>query len=212
MKSIGIFPLRLVLFPESAYPLHIFEERYKALISKCLNERTHFGINFMSNEGMRDIGCSATITEVIRHYGDGRMDIIVAGVKRYKLRSFADGADNYYVGQVDYFDDDEDSVDNDWLEKCVLLYNKIADIVKTIKIDKISVDSITATYPSFQLAQKAGLSIEQRQDLLELINENKRLQYLFDHFTKILPTVKTLDGINNLIKNDGYIKPDLPLS
>ncbi|PKL85822.1 MAG: hypothetical protein CVV22_06610 [Ignavibacteriae bacterium HGW-Ignavibacteriae-1] len=212
MKKIGIFPLRLVLFPESAYPLHIFEERYKALISKCLQERAHFGINFMSNEGMKDVGCSATITEVLRHYDDGRMDIVVAGVKRYKLKSFADGADKYYVGDVDYFDDIDNSFNPEQLEKCVEIYNRIADTVKTIKIETIAIETISSNFPSFQLAQKAGLAIEQRQFLLESRNESERLIYLFEHFHKILPTVKTIDGINNLVKNDGYIKPNLPKS
>lgn len=211
MRTIGIFPLRLVLFPESAYPLHIFEERYKALIKRCIKERSHFGINFMSNEGMKEIGCSATITDVMRQYPDGRMDIIVAGVRRYKLESFSDGEDKYYIGIVKYFDDEDTKIDESLLKKCIELYNRIADIIKTIQIDKISPDEITTQYPSFYLAQKSGLAIEQRQILLESVSENVRLRILYDHYKKLIPSIKTMDSLQKIIKNDGYLKPDFPI-
>ncbi len=210
MRTIGIFPLRLVLFPESAYPLHIFEERYKSLINRCIKERSHFGINFMSNDGMKEVGCTATITDLMRQYPDGRMDIIVAGVRRYKLESFSDGADKYYIGQVKYFDDEDRKIDASLLNKCIELYNRIADLIKTIQIDKIIPDEITTQYPSFYLAQKSGLTIEQRQLLLESLSENVRLRILYEHYKRLFPSIKTMDDIQKIIKNDGYLKSDFP--
>jgi len=210
MKTIGLFPLRLVLFPESAYPLHIFEERYKALISRCIKERSHFGINFMSNDGMKEIGCSATITDVMRQYPDGRMDIIVAGVRRYKIESFSDGPDKYYIGRVNYFDDEDRKIDASLLKKCIELYNRIAELITTIQIDKITPEELTTQYPSFYLAQKSGLTIEQRQKLLESLSENVRLRYLYEHYKRLFPSIKNMDDIQRIIKNDGYLKPDFP--
>ncbi|MDX9790951.1 MAG: hypothetical protein RBT61_09000, partial [Candidatus Kapabacteria bacterium] len=62
MIKIGLFPLNMVMFPESSYPLHIFEERYKALIQECYSNGMEFGINLISSNGINQIGCSVMVT------------------------------------------------------------------------------------------------------------------------------------------------------
>ncbi|HMK38660.1 MAG TPA: LON peptidase substrate-binding domain-containing protein, partial [Bacteroidota bacterium] len=71
-----LFPLNVVLFPRSALPLHIFEERYKVLINECVERGTPFGVALAREKGMADVGCSAVVSSVTRRYDDGRMDIV----------------------------------------------------------------------------------------------------------------------------------------
>ncbi len=47
---VPLFPLNLVLFPGETLPLHIFEERYKAMLQHSLRERTPFGIVLIREE------------------------------------------------------------------------------------------------------------------------------------------------------------------
>ncbi|HNO12443.1 MAG TPA: LON peptidase substrate-binding domain-containing protein, partial [bacterium] len=44
LHKIPLFPLGVVLFPGMPLPLHIFEERYKAMISECLEQQSVFGV------------------------------------------------------------------------------------------------------------------------------------------------------------------------
>ena len=66
--KIPIFPLNLVVFPGSKYPLHIFEERYKRLLNKCLNSNTGFGIVSLIDKIISDVGVYVIISEVIKTY------------------------------------------------------------------------------------------------------------------------------------------------
>jgi len=48
---VPIFPLSLVLFPGQMLPLHIFEERYKQMLRRCLQEQIPFGIVLIKDGG-----------------------------------------------------------------------------------------------------------------------------------------------------------------
>ena len=78
LESFPLFPLGIVLLPEEVVPLHIFEERYKLMVGECLEQQREFGIVWLSDSGLRDVGCTATIAELLETMDDGRMNILVA--------------------------------------------------------------------------------------------------------------------------------------
>lgn len=208
MTEIGLFPLNIVMFPESVYPLHIFEERYKLLINESIDEQTAFGINLLDDKKMYDVGCSCHISDVIKRYPDGKLDILAVGIKRYKLLNMIDGKKSYYIGEVDFFEDDETDFDYELLKNAVSLFNDIASAITTVKIDEIVLDKLTTMKPSFYIAQKSGLSPQQKQELLAISNENQRLTRLLEHLDKLLPIIKDAENITRILKYDGYFKPD----
>ena len=65
MDEIGLFPLGLVLLPTEQVPLHIFEPRYRELIDECLEQGTPFGLVYADDDGIRQVGTLAIVTEVI---------------------------------------------------------------------------------------------------------------------------------------------------
>ena len=65
MDLLPIFPLELVLFPETPLPLHIFEPRYKEMIGECLERHEPFGVVRAVEKGLAEIGCTAEILEEI---------------------------------------------------------------------------------------------------------------------------------------------------
>ena len=80
-----LFPLDAVLLPGTPIPLHVFEPRYKEMISECLETKRPFGV-VRSKEGeVAEIGCTAEITAVTKKYDDGRMDIAAEGRERFEL-------------------------------------------------------------------------------------------------------------------------------
>lgn len=207
MNRIGLFPLGIVIFPEASLPLHIFEERYKSLINDCIEDNIEFGINLVNKESLNEIGCTANIHKIIKKYPDGKYDIIITGMKRYRLINFSEGEKPYFLGEIEYYYDKEDDIDIDLLFDCSDLFNKIVSNISTVVIEKIDPDKLTTKMPSFLLAQKSGMTIRQRQKLLEMQSENERLKMIQKHLKTLVPVVKETELISRIIKNDAYFPP-----
>ena len=65
MSHLKLFPLSLVSFPTKIVPLHIFEERYKNLISDCAKDKSEFGIIYQNNNALAEFGCSMKILKIV---------------------------------------------------------------------------------------------------------------------------------------------------
>lgn len=111
--ELPLFPLNTVLCPGIALPLHIFEERYRALVRHCLESSSPFGI-VMIREG-REVGTGAisftgigTVAEIrdAGRYEDGRYDLLVVGTKRFEIRRVLSGRRPYLVAEVDVLEED----------------------------------------------------------------------------------------------------------
>src|SRR5689334_7806131 len=103
---IPLFPLSVVLLPSTPLPLHIFEERYKEMISLVIAEHGEFGVVLAKEEGIVNIGCSATIENVLQRYADGRLDILAMGRRRFVIQSIDDEKD-YLRASVQFFNDED---------------------------------------------------------------------------------------------------------
>src|SRR5207247_8233134 len=84
VPALPLFPLPIVLLPTEVVPLHIFEERYKTMIGICLDQESEFGIIWLSDDGLKDVGCAAQVTEVIERMDEGRMNILVEGTSPFR--------------------------------------------------------------------------------------------------------------------------------
>ena len=99
-----LFPLPVVLLPSEVVPLHIFEERYKTMIALCLDEGSEFGIVWLSDDGLKEIGCTAQVAEVLERMEDGRMNILVRGGSPFRLLERQE--DHVYpAGTIELLDD-----------------------------------------------------------------------------------------------------------
>src|SRR3954452_21215921 len=107
MDEIGLFPLGLVLLPAEQVPLHIFEPRYRELIGESLEEETPFGVVYADEDGLRQVGTLATVTEVTERFADGRMNVVVEGGARFRLLELTEGR-AFVTGRVEPVDDQHD--------------------------------------------------------------------------------------------------------
>lgn len=207
VEKIGLFPLSIVIFPESSLPLHVFEPRYKRLVNEALNDNLTFGINLVDAAQLYPTGCTVEITDVFRRYPDGRMDVAVTGRKRYSLRTLHEGDAPYYTGIVDYFDDESEEIDLQLHNSAIELYNELVAIVYPHSHSDLVVENSTFGAVSFFMAQKAGLDVLKKQELLEMKSENKRLKMLHEFFEGLLPDLRRKQKIQQVIMNDGYLPP-----
>jgi ATP-dependent Lon protease len=111
-RELPIFPLPIVLFPGAPQPLHIFESRYRQLITDCQAGDRRFGIAYAASgdEGEAephpgDVGCVALIRSV-QPLPDGRSNILTVGERRFVLRCWVPSDHPYRVGDVEEFDDE----------------------------------------------------------------------------------------------------------
>ena len=203
--KIPLFPLALVIFPNSKYPLHIFEERYKKLINKCLADKSGFGIVSRIGESVSEVGVYVNVLNVIKIYASGEMDIVIKGKWRFKRINFEMHSDGYYISDVKKIADKESDFDYDLFSN---LKDRVKEMLKLVNFDlKESFwDSLDKTsLKSFKIAEKSGLSILQQQELLTLQSENKRLNYLLDHFEKLEEKLQENKMIKEIILGDGYL-------
>lgn len=205
--KIGLFPLHLVLFPRLGIKLHIFEERYKSLINRCFKNAETFGINFVDNHKLFDVGCEARPLEIVKRYDDGRMDVSVVGERRYKLVRFSEGEEGYNIGEVKFFKDKKERVDSQLTFECVDSYNAISDMLGLAALTKIESDSLDEIIPSYFIASKIGMSSYQKQNMLEDRSENGRLRTILDQLNRIFRTVNRAQTVDQILKNDGYFSP-----
>jgi Lon protease-like protein len=112
--EIPLFPLHTVLCPGIVVPLHIFEERYRALTRHCLETGAPFGI-VLIRDG-REVGTARTLTLAdvgalveIRsagRYPDGRYDLMAAATGRFAIDSVDLARAPYLVADVTPLEDE----------------------------------------------------------------------------------------------------------
>lgn len=110
MERLPLFPLKTVLFPGAPLALHIFEERYRLMIGRCIDARAPFGaVLIRSGEEVGgpaepyDVGATARIARVQR-LPDGRMNLRCAGERRFRIVAL-DHSEPYLQGDVEYLQD-----------------------------------------------------------------------------------------------------------
>lgn len=202
--QIGLFPLNTIVFPLTVLPLHIFEDRYKQLINECWNSKTPFVINLSYNGKLYNIGCMVLVADIMHKYEDGKMDILVVGTHRVKIQNFISGEKPYYIANVQIYDDVDNSIDKEKLSNAINLFNEIANKLKNPNILPINPEDISNEKPSFQIAPKVGLTIEQKQKLIEMRSENERLEAILKHLQTINKIIDEADIVKTIIQNDGY--------
>ena len=128
MAEIGLFPLELVLLPTERVPLHIFEPRYKELIGECLRSGNEFGLVLEDEEGRREIGTRAAVVEVLQVFDDGRMNVVVEGHDRFRLRGLTSGRE-FLTGEVEPLDDEEEDASGSDSERALALFRELVEAV-----------------------------------------------------------------------------------
>jgi len=210
LRTLPLFPLPIIIYPGEIVNLHIFEPRYKELISECLKDRLTFGIPAYLNERIPGMGTEVDIIDLVRKYENGEMDITVKGKNIFKIINFYKKTPNklYSSAEVENIEVkyDSDSI----VIKNVL--KKLQDLFRFAGLDK-QINFNPEQHVSYLVAHTVGLSLEQEYELLSIDNEKKRLEYISEHLTKILPIVSEFEQMKEKIKMNGHFKnfPEIDL-
>ncbi|HET9859899.1 MAG TPA: LON peptidase substrate-binding domain-containing protein [Nocardioidaceae bacterium] len=188
-EPMPMFPLNTVLFPGVTMPLHVFEDRYRALVHHLLAipERTNrvFGVVAIREgyevgshgaQSVHRVGCLAQMTTVEPH-PDGRFDIEIVGRQRLRLDSM-DTSGSYLVGEVVLLDDEPEAVDPDnEAARTMALFEAYRAQLSELRGAEV-LDGIfprDPVYLSYSLAATCLLTLRERQALLETDSARERL-------------------------------------
>ena len=195
MKKIKIplFPLNIVVLPYEKVPLHIFEPRYKNMISESIENDTPFGIVLNNNGSIDSIGCSLNVTKVLKHYNSGEYDLIATGVKCFQIIDKVK-KDGLWIGSIEYMENPI-MEDNKILKE---VQNKYLELL--VKLGKEeNFDVYLERKISYQFLIGISLPLNLKKNILLLESEHERLLYIYDLLDKILS--QPIQNDENIIPN-----------
>jgi Lon protease-like protein len=188
VRDFPLFPLGLVALPTELVPLHIFEERYKTMIARCLEEPSEFGIVWMAEDGLRPIGCACEIAEVVERLEDGRINLIARGTRPFRIEARQEELP-YPAGTVEFLEDREEQLDAELAESAHAAY---ADLVNEATDRTPDMDEI-AGMTAYQMAATVEFGLDAKQGLLDLRSESARLRLVTRLFRA---AIKRLDFVS----------------
>jgi uncharacterized protein len=200
---IPIFPLALVVYPGEQLNLHIFEPRYKQLIKECHQQKKPFGIPAVINNHINEIGTLVEVTEISNVYDDGKMDIKTRGLKVFRiLEVIKEVPDKLYSGAIVNYPHNTEAGNRELMQKVMKGITDLHAILKVSKDFKKAPEELK----SYDVAHHIGLSIEEEYEILGILTELQRLEYLKRHLTKVLPLLTEMESLKEKIKLNGHFK------
>jgi len=216
VRELPLFPLPVVLFPGMPMPLHIFEPRYRKMLSDIRAGDNLFGLSYFdaaSSPGQEippagHIGCVAEVTET-QGLPDGRSNVLTVGVIRYEVEEYVERDDPYLVVRVSFFEDEEETSSKVLTSSrdVAAMFMRVANSIRVINDERGNLPDITDTEPqrlSFLVAAAMELEAETKQELLELRSTSERLDRLRDFLARVVKNYEERARLHSIAKGNGH--------
>ncbi len=201
VRDFPLFPLGIVALPSELVPLHIFEERYKTMIDECLDTGAEFGIVWLSDEGLRPIGCACEVTELLERTDDGQMDIITRGTRPFRLVERQEDL-VYPAGEVEFLADRDEDIDERVAGEARAAY---AELVERAT-DRPPDDEELAEMSAYDMAATVEFGLEAKQGLLDLRSENARLRLITRLFRAAAKRLDFVERAQDRARSNGKVR------
>lgn len=191
--TLPLFPLGTVLFPGLVLPLHIFEDRWRALIRhiRDLPDGTprefgvvaidrglevlpppHKGIT-TSEVVVHEVGCVAQIRQITEHT-DGRFDIVTVGARRFRITGFLPTPHPYPIAAVRWLPDPPaDDVAKELAPLVIARFRDYLNVLRGTPDDELPEDALVLSH---LVGATAALTVADRQALLSAPDTTARLR------------------------------------
>lgn len=196
-----LFPLGLAAVPHELVPLHIFEDRYKAMIGAVLDDAREFGIVWAAEDGLKANGCAMEVVEVLERHEDGRLDILVRGTRPFRI--VEEHFDHVYPsGEVEFLDDKVESLDDGTLDAAHEAYG---DLVEEAT-DKVLEPEVLEPLTAYEMAATVDFGPDAKQGLLDLRSENARLRLLTRLFRAAVKRLDFIERAQARARSNGKVR------
>jgi Lon protease-like protein len=196
-----LFPLGLVALPHELVPLHIFEERYKTMIGRCLDSSSEFGIVWAAEDGLRPVGCAMEIAEVLERMEDGRLNILTRGTRPFRIIDERDDLP-YPAGTVEFLADKDESADPKTAETAREAYGALVEQATDRTLDPDELQAMSA----YQMAATVDFGLDAKQGLLDLRSENARLRLVARLFRAAMKRLDFMERAQERARSNGKVR------
>lgn len=206
-----LFPLGLVALPGESVPLHVFEDRYRRMIEQCLraepgSPEREFGIVWLSDEELKEVGCACEIERVIERMDDGRLNILARGTRPFRLLERQDDLP-YPAGVVEFLLDDDDGRELDEADEVSSasareLYRELVEQATDRQLSEDELNAMSA----YEMAATVEFTKEAKQELLELRSEPARLRLLALLLRAAIKRLELIDRAQTRAASNGKVR------
>ncbi len=196
-----LFPLGLVALPGELVPLHIFEERYRTMMVHCRDGESEFGILWMADDGLHDIGCAMVIEQVLEELDDGRLNILTRGTRPFRVLE-RQAHLPYPAGIVEFLEDRDDEPDAALTAGARDAY---AELVRRAT-DRDPPAEELAGMDAYAMAATVDFGLDAKQGLLDLRSESARLRLVTRLFRAAGKRLDFVDRAQARARSNGKVR------
>jgi Lon protease-like protein len=200
-REFPLFPLGIVALPTELIPLHIFEERYQTMMNRCLREEAEFGIVWLAEDGLREVGCSCAIERVLERLEDGRMNLVARGRRVFRVVERLSELP-YPAGVVKFLQDREEALDAELLAQARAAY---AELVQRATDNQPEPGDL-AQMDAYAMAATVDFGPDAKQGLLDLRSENARLRLLTRLFQAAAKRLDLVERAGERARSNGKVR------
>jgi Lon protease-like protein len=206
-KGFPLFPLGIVALPGESVPLHVFEDRYRKMIERCLaaepgSPQGEFGIVWLSDEELKEVGCACEIEQVLERMEDGRLNILVRGTRAFRLIERQDDLP-FPAGVVEFLAEEQDEQeDSEAAQTARELYAELVEQATDRKLEQQELEELDA----YGMAGTVEFGPEAKQELLELRSENARLRLLELLLRAAIKRLELIDRAQTRARSNGKVR------
>jgi Lon protease-like protein len=200
VRDFPLFPLGIVALPSELVPLHIFEERYKTMMARCLEEESEFGIVWLADDGLREVGCACEIAEVLERMPDGRLNLVARGTRAFRIEARQEEL-AYPAGTVEFLEDREEEVDAEAAAEAHAAYAELVSQATDREPDEEEIGGMTA----YEMAATVEFGLDAKQGLLDLRSESARMRLVTRLFRAALKRLDFIDRAQARARSNGKV-------
>jgi Lon protease-like protein len=201
VRDFPLFPLGLVALPTELVPLHIFEERYKTMVARVLEEEGEFGIVWVADDGLREIGCACEIAEVLERLPDGRINLVARGTRPFRIEARQEEL-AYPAGTVEFLEDEPEPPDADAADTAHAAYAELVEQATDRTPDEEEIGRMTA----YEMAATVDFGLDAKQGLLDLRSEAARLALAAKLFRAALKRLDFVERAQARARSNGRVR------
>jgi Lon protease-like protein len=200
-QDFPLFPLALVVLPSEVVPLHIFEERYQTMVNECLAREQEFGVVWLSDDGLREVGCACRIERILERMDDGKMNLLTRGTRPFRVLERRSHLP-YPAGLIEFLADRAEDVDAALLRSAREAY---AELVRRATDRDPASDEIDEM-GAYEMAATVDFGLDAKQGLLDLRSENARLRLVTRLFRAAIKRLDFVDRAQARAKSNGKVR------
>jgi Lon protease-like protein len=210
-EGFPLFPLGIVALPSESVPLHVFEDRYRRMIEQCLladagsvesgSHEGEFGILWLSDEELKDVGCACAVESVLERMDDGRLNILARGTRPFRLLERQDDLP-YPAGVVEFLLEQEEQVEAQDGATARELYRELVEQATDRQLDEPELNAMSA----YEMAATVEFGTDAKQELLELRSENERMRLLALLLRAAIKRVELIDRAQARARSNGKVR------